>query len=82
MNIYMNFEDVLPQMRLGKKARMQSDKEDGTYWICGKSGNPEIGITMSSVIIKMQKDGTYMPNRWSWGIPTWAIMADDWEIFE
>ena len=39
----MKFEEILTFMRQGKKARLASDKE-GEYWICGKTGNPDLGI--------------------------------------
>jgi hypothetical protein len=76
------FEDILPLMRCGKKAQMTSDRESGVYWICGKAGNESLGIPMTPTIIKIQKDDTCIPDRWSWGIPCWAVMADDWEIMD
>ncbi len=75
-------EEALPFMREGKKARMKSDIESGIYWICGKYGNESLGIPMTLTIIKMQKDDTCIPDRWSWGMPCWAVMADDWEIID
>lgn len=79
----MRFEEVLPLIKKGKKAQMKSDKDEGTYWIAARQGffNDKTE-NLFRTIVKMGKDGTYTPDKWSWGIPGWAVMAEDWEIIE
>lgn len=79
----MRFEEVLPLMRQGKKARMKIDEEDGCYWVVATSYFPPDDRTNGiKTIAKIEKDGFFHPNRWSWGIPCWAVMAEDWEVIE
>lgn len=80
----MKFEEVLPLMREGKKAR-HSKMEDGEYWICGYAGMD--GIEKWLTLIKMINDPvqnkcTPDTSRWAWGVERWAIMDDTWEIVE
>ena len=77
----MKFEEVMPLMREGKKARMASNT-DGEYWICGKIGNPDFGLPMQLTIIRMDKDNCALCSTRDWAIERWAIMAEDWEIVE
>lgn len=79
----MKFEEVIPFMRQGRKVRMRSDIEEGVYWICGyQSLFLDTEEARQPIIIKLQKDDTCIPDRWSWGIPVWAVMAEDWEVIE
>ncbi len=77
----MKFEEVLPLMREGKKAKIKSlDKY--RHWVVSEASlmNREpFWITLSSI---NDEDGTTRHDRSSWGIPRWAIMSDKWEIVD
>ena len=73
----MRFEEVLPLMRAGAKARMQSNT-DGEYWICGSQGI--LDSPKHPIIIRMDKNDCAPLTTWDWGIARWMIMAEDWEI--
>lgn len=80
----MKFEEVLPLMREGKKAK-HSKMKDGEYWICGKAGLP--GCDFFPTLIKVfdnpfETERASDTSSWSWGIERWAIMCDDWEIVD
>lgn len=76
----MKFEDVLPLMRQGKKAR-HGRMKDGEYWICGFSGLQD--MEKWSTLIKVFHN-PFQPDTdiYSWGIERWAIMCDDWEVVD
>lgn len=79
----VNFEEILPLLRAGKKARMKRDIESGVHYICGYTQILlDDEVNKSLVIVRLEKDGYYLPNRRSWGIEVWAVMADDWEVLE
>jgi len=77
----MKFEEVLPLMREGKKARLINNY-DGEYWICGSIGNPGLGMPLQPTIHRMDKNDCAPRTKDDWGIHRWAIMRDDWEIVE
>lgn len=83
----MKFEDVLPLMREGKKAR-NGRMKDGEYWICGKSSfkfDPSLSGWPTLIKIfenPFESERTCDANSYSWGIERWAIMCDTWEIVE
>ncbi len=77
----MKFEEILPLMREGKKARLASN-EEGEYWICGYQGLKEDGSDKFRTILRMDKDGCAPLTTWDWGIARWMIMSDDWEVVE
>lgn len=77
----MKFEEILPLMREGKKARLSSNQE-GEYWICGSIGNPEIGIPIILTIVRMDNNDCAPRTTYDWGIARWMVMADDWEVHE
>lgn len=76
----MNFEEVLPLMRQGKKARHLRMK-DGEYWTCGYASIEESDKWLT--LIKVF-DNAFDHDRdsYAWGIERWALMADDWEIVD
>lgn len=75
----MRFEEILPLMREGKAARMESNT-DGYHWIACKQGAPHLSLPNILSIVELNKDGKIIADTHSWGIPRWAIMADDWVI--
>lgn len=76
----MKFEEVLPLMREGKKAKHLRMK-DGEYWIYGYASFE--GLEKWPTIIKIFNNPFEADkNSYSWGIERWAIMVDDWEIIE
>lgn len=76
----MKFEEVLPLMREGKKAYIPSHYMEQEYLICGKQGNTELGIPIINTIIKVNSKNEFINDSYSWGIPCWAIMSDQWTI--
>lgn len=81
----MKFEEILPLMREGKKARHARMKE-GEYWMCCNAafiGTEQTWPTLTKMfnnIFDIQKEcdgGSYV-----WGIERWAIMDETWEIVE
>jgi len=83
----MKFEEVLPLMRKGKKAK-HAKMKDGEYWICGTLGfKLDESIPRWPSLIKIfdnpfVNEKNYDANIHSWGIPRWEIMEDTWEIVE
>lgn len=80
----MKFEEALPLMREGKKARHGRMKE-GEYWICGSSSMQ--GIDKWPTLIKVfdnpfENERAADVSSWSWGIERWAILCDTWEIVD
>lgn len=78
----MKFEEILPLMRDGKKAR-HSRMKDSEYWICGYASFE--GIDKWPTFIKIfdspfESEKRADVSSWSWGIERWAIMCDTWEI--
>ena len=76
----MRFEEILPLMREGQKAK-HGRMKDNEYWICGYSslGDSEKWPTLIKMYenpFEADRDG------YSWGIERWAIMADDWFVVE
>lgn len=56
----------------------------GEYWICGKAGLGDLvpDIKPWPILIKIEADGTHLPDKYSWGIERWAIMLDTWEVID
>lgn len=77
----MKFEEILPLMREGKKARLASDIE-GEYWICGYQGLMSDMSDKMPVIIRINKNGCAPSTTYDWGIARWMIMAEDWVVYE
>ena len=80
----MKFEEILPLMREGKKARHKRMK-DGEYWIIGYAELS--GLDKWMTLIKMfdnpfEKEKYSDGGCYAWGIERWSIMCDDWEIVE
>jgi hypothetical protein len=76
----MKFEEILPLMREGKKARHARMKSK-EYWICGHVGLE--GLNRIPTFLKVfENPFTYDKDTYSWGIERWAIMEDSWEIVE
>ena len=76
----MKFEEVLPLMRDGKKAKHARMKA-GEYWVYGFANVP--GCEKWPTLIKMFEN-PFQPDRdiYSWGIERWAILCDSWGIIE
>jgi hypothetical protein len=76
----MKFEEVLPLMRDGKKAR-HARMRDGEYWTCGYSS-----IEASDKWLTLIKvfDNAFDCDRdsYAWGIERWAVMMDGWEVVD
>lgn len=77
----MLFEEVLPMMREGKKARVKSHC-DGSHWICGTLSFAGENDNNIKTIHRIEREGNNLPDKYSWGIPRWLIMAEDWEVLE
>ena len=78
----MRFEEVLPLMREGKKARHARMRAD-EFWTCGTAAMKAYGVAEFPVIMKVFTNPFEDDrNSYSWGIERWAIMVDDWEIVE
>ena len=73
----MKFEEILPLMREGKKARLESDT-DGEYWICGYRGF-DLESRVPS-IERIDKNGCAPATSFDWGIARWMILRDDWVL--
>ena len=76
----MKFEEILPLLREGKKAKHASMKDD-EYWILGYAKFE--GMDKWPTLIKMFKN-PFEADRdsYSWGIERWAIACDTWELYE
>ncbi len=78
----MKFEEILPLMREGNKARIVGTT-DGSHWVCCyqsiafEPGEEDKCLSLA----KIEADGFESADRHSWGIPRWAIMAE-WELVE
>ncbi len=77
----MKFEEILPLMREGAKARLCSNTE-GEYWICGYQGLMADMSDKMPVIIRIDKNECAPRTLYDWGISRWMIMSEDWEIYE
>lgn len=77
----MKFEEVLPLMREGKKAR-NGRMKGGEYWTCGYAKLNGTGETEKWLtLVKIYNNPFVKDNDiYSWGIERWALMCDDWEI--
>lgn len=79
----MKFEEVLPEMRKGKKAR-HGRMRDGEYWVCGFGGfRHDENKPKWPTIFKIY-DNPFDGDRdsYAWGIERWALMADDWIVLD
>lgn len=81
----MNFEEVLPLMREGKKARHGRMKE-GEYWICANASFIDDSHKWPTLVKvfdnPFENERSADVSSWAWGIERWAIMCDSWEIVE
>ncbi len=75
----MRFEEILPLMREGEAAKMESDNS-GEHWICCMQGNEDLGLPMVLSIARLNKNGHAMTDSNSMSMYNWAIMADDWVV--
>lgn len=80
----MLFEEVLPLLREGKKARHGRMKE-GEYWICGYATMP--GLDKWLTLFRgfdncNERSVDTNSSSWSSGFERWAICCDSWEIIE
>lgn len=78
----MKFEEILPSLREGRRAKMiNTDNSD--YWAFG---NWSLCLTSSKYLphkflsmICTDSEGNTTGGIQGWGIPTWAIMRE-WEL--
>lgn len=80
----MKFEEVLPLMREGKKAR-HSRMKANQYWICATMsvlGSGNIPTITKIFDNPFENEKTRDSDSYSWGIERWAMMEDTWEIVE
>lgn len=81
----MKFEEILPLMREGKKARHAKMKY-GEYWICCNAAflnTTQTWPTLTKVFKNTFDKEVYADcASSSWGIERWAIMDDTWEIVD
>lgn len=82
----MKFEEVLPFMREGKRAKIIDPGISGGGWdypwiVCTQSLPYEIDERWLA-LTRLNSKGQYIADAYSWGIPTWAVMSDKWEIIE
>jgi hypothetical protein len=80
----MKFEEILPLLREGKKARHGRMKAK-EYWICGTASMP--GMDKWPTLIKVfdnpfENERLCDKDSWAWGIERWAILCDSWEIVD
>lgn len=76
----MKFEEILPLMRQGKKARLANDIDED-YWICGYQNFID-GTNKMPIIIRMDKNDCAPLTQRDWGIARWMIMDESWEIVD
>ncbi len=76
----MRFEEVLPLMREGKKAK-HSRMKAGESWTCCHASfdGSEKWLTLTKIF---ENPFEADRNSYSWGIERWAIMCDTWEIVD
>lgn len=78
----MKFEEILPLLREGKKAR-HARMKDGEYWICGYASFLQENKWPTLIKVfdnPFENERNADVSTWSWGIERWAIMCDTWEI--
>ena len=91
----MKFEEILPLMREGKRAYI-NDPNIKEFWYCGKWLICKTGfidyIDENGKLVEypenkkwlslacLDEDEKEIVTKDSWGIPTWAILCDKWEI--
>jgi hypothetical protein len=86
----MKFEEILPLIREGKKAKCPTYDDAGEFWIAGYIGLPDVyddkGELIQSekhlTIHRMDIMGKFINDKHSWGICRWAIMDESWELME
>ena len=90
----MKFEEVLPLMREGERAIINNsnakDSWFGGKWLICKTSLPDyfdddglkIVCEKWHSLACLDKEEKMAGGKDSWGIPTWAIMSDDWDIVE
>ena len=81
----MKFEEILPLIRQGKKARVKECR-NGEYWKAGfqiiESPCELHHWCPKFTIICCDKNGEIIINKRSWGISRHLIMDEDWEIID
>lgn len=80
----MKFEEVLPLMREGKKAK-HARMRDNEYWILGHIGLPQSEKIFTMIKVygnPFENERTADCSTNSWGIERWAIMEDTWEVID
>lgn len=80
----MKFDEVLPLMREGKKAR-HGRMNKGEYWIGGYASfqGMDKWLTLIRVFDNSFENECYrIASNWASGIENWAIMCDTWELVE
>lgn len=83
----MKFEEVLPKIRNGERARVKNN-ENIEYWAFGIWSACKTGLFNSQdedrflSLVCVNEDGTSAGESDGWGIPVSMIMRDDWEIVE
>lgn len=80
----MKFEEVLPLMREGKKARHAQMKEN-EYWVCAfisLPGSEKIPTITKVFDNPFHHEKTRDADQYSWGIERWAMMESTWEIVD
>ena len=76
----MKLEEVLPELRKGKKIRDKNIDTEGEYWI---SGYQSLGSDYKELIMMhMNNKNEPIVNQYSWGVHIVSVMGDDWEIIE
>lgn len=90
----MKFEEILPFLREGKRAILNnSNAKDawfGGVWLACKAKLPDYfddnGVQVFCdewlSLACLDKDDRMAGGKDAWGIPTWAVMSDDWEIID
>lgn len=77
----MRFEEVLPNMREGKKAKLPNYSEDRCWIVCEARMDlltPDSWLSLACI----DSEGKAREDSRTWGIPRWAIMSEDWEIVD
>lgn len=80
----MKFEEVLPFLREGMKAK-HARMKNGEYWMCGYASlaGSDKWLTLHKIYKNpFENEMNVDSSSYSWGIERWAILEDTWEIVE
>ncbi|QHJ76041.1 MAG: hypothetical protein [Bacteriophage sp.] len=91
----MKFEEILPLLRDGAKARVEDGSEKKAWfygtWVACRAGFPTIvdqemvapkSEDMWTTLVCLNNEEKPIVEPDAWGMPLWMVMSDKWELIE